>query len=138
ALVGKPEQISRRQAVVLLRVETGQLEGEFRQDVVEIVTSEPADPFGSHDGVTLTVRLHQRRIEGTTAEIINQDSASSVLAVTARGMTELDARRGGLVQYTQYVEICTSKSLDRQEPLARVRVGRHPKHDFKRLSRTHI
>ena len=91
--------------------------------MVEVVPPERADPRAGDDGVGRVVQLHQRGVEGAAPEVVHEETAVELLA-----MTEFDGRRRGLVQEAQYLEARPTERLDGQEPLIAIGIGGHAEH----------
>ena len=118
ALFQQPEELGARQPA-----EHGLSHRHLRQQVVEVVPAERADPRAGDDGVGLVVQVHQRGVEGAAPEVVHEETAVELLAVT-----EFDGRRRGLVQEAQHLEARPAERLDGQEPLIAVGVGGHAEH----------
>jgi hypothetical protein len=99
----------------------------LRQQVVEVVAAERADPRAGDDGVRLVVQLHHRGVEGAAPEVVHEETAVELLA-----MTEFDGRRRGLVQEAQHLKARPAERLDGQEPLIAIGIGGHAEHHLER------
>jgi hypothetical protein len=98
---------------------------QLREHVIEVVPAERGDARAGYHGVDRLVELHQGRVKGAAAQVVDQQAASELLAVA-----ELDGRRRRLVEQAEDLESGPLESLDGQEALVAVRVRRHAQHDL--------
>ncbi len=107
--------------------------GQFRQDLVEIVTAQSGDAFGSERTVRFLSDFNQRRIECSAAQVVHQNHA-----VDFRFVAEFNARRRRLVQQSDHFASSRAERFHREEALVGVGVGGDAEHHFELFLRQQI
>ena len=107
--------------------------GQFRQDLVEIVAAQRRDAFGGERAMRFLADLHQRRVERSAAQIVNQNHAVDFVLVA-----EFNARGRRLVQQPDHVASGRAERLHREKALVGVGVGGNAQHHFQLFLRQQI
>ena len=90
-----------------------------RQDDVEIITADQVQAARSQDLVQCTGGRHDRGVEGTAAEVVDEDRGALRVQGTRVAVRVLEARSGGFVDHREDVPACTAERLEGQEALRR-------------------
>lgn len=114
-------------------VEGGGIKSHFGEEMIKNVAAEGGYAFAGEDGVGAVIEFDERRVEGTAAEIVDEDRilAGGFFAV---GVSVLDGGGGGFVEQADDVEAGVSKGFDGEEALVRVGAGGDAEHDFEGLA----
>ena len=82
-------------------------------------------PGGGEDLVASARHADDRGVEGAAAEVVDPDDVAPGRERVPMPVGVLEARRGGLVEHRDGLEACAAERVERDEPLAAVRVGGH-------------
>ena len=115
-------------------IDSGGFERQLSQDLVEVVSADGRDAFGSDNVMDIFIQRDERSIKGTAAEVVNEHSFGTRLALTL-AMAEFDAGGAGFIKYSEHFEAGVAKRLHRKEALIAVCVGRHAEDDPERIAR---
>ena len=78
------------------------------KDLVEVITADRRDPFGSNDVVHIFIQRDKRSVKCPAAQVVNQNGFGTLSAL-ALAMTKFDTGSTGFIEHAKHLEACVAE-----------------------------